>query len=101
LGSNSPFEQGSEEGSLAQAFLIAGARNVVATLWRVPDASTSTLAEAFYRELRSASTTDEALARAQREAIRRQADYTWSAYIQYGNPIRKSLMAVRKTDVEP
>jgi CHAT domain-containing protein len=101
LGSDSPFEQGSEEGSLAQAFLIAGARNVVATLWRVPDASTAKLAESFYRELGSASTPDEALAGAQREAIRRQADYTWSAYIQYGNSMRKSLMAVRKTDVEP
>jgi CHAT domain-containing protein len=89
LGSNSPFEQGSEQGSLAQAFLIAGARNVVATLWRVPDASTAKLAESFYRELGSGASPDEALARAQRESIRRQADYTWSAYIPFGTSMRK------------
>jgi len=100
-GSDSPFEQGSEEGSLAQSFLIAGARNVVATLWRVPDASAATLAESFYRELRSGATADDALARAQREAIRQRSGYTWSAYIQFGTSARKSSTTVRKTDVEP
>jgi CHAT domain-containing protein len=100
-GSDSPFEQASEEGSLAQAFLIAGVRNVVATLWRVGDASPAKLAESFYRQLRSGSTPEKALALAQREAIRRRSDFTWSAYVELGRSARNSARAVRKTVIGP
>jgi CHAT domain-containing protein len=37
--------------SIAQGFLRAGARSVVATLWKVPDTSTALLMREFYRQL--------------------------------------------------
>ena len=79
----SPFEQASEEGSLAQAFLIAGAQTVVATLWRVDDAGSVDLARSFYQQVRSGATPDEALATAQRGAIRAPG-YSWAAYTVSG-----------------
>jgi CHAT domain-containing protein len=82
-GTQSAFEQGSEEGSLAQAFLIAGAQTVVATLWRVDDAESVELAKTFYRQLRSGATPADALARAQRNAIG-QSGYSWAAYTVSG-----------------
>jgi CHAT domain-containing protein len=83
LGSagDGPFAHGGDEGSLAQAFLTAGARSVVATLWRVNDAGAVRMAESFYRHLRAGATTGAALSRAQREAIRRSGDFTWAAYV--------------------
>lgn len=82
LGSaaDGPFAQVTEEGSLSQAFLLAGARNVVATLWRVNDAGAVAMAKSFYRNLRTTGIPESALAIAQREAIRRGTDFTWAAY---------------------
>jgi CHAT domain-containing protein len=39
--------------SLANAFLFAGARNVVASLWPIPDIATRDFMAAFYTGLRS------------------------------------------------
>jgi len=62
---------------LSQAFLRAGAKSVISTLWQVPDTSTAVLMREFYRQLiderRDAAT---ALQLAQ-NYIRRQAK--WSA----------------------
>jgi CHAT domain-containing protein len=81
----SPFSQSFEEGSLAEGFLVAGAENVVATLWRVDDAKSVELAVAFYRELTSGLGPTEALARAQRAAIRRgRSGLAWAAYTVWG-----------------
>ena len=75
-----PFAMDSDEGSLAHAFLIAGAGSVVATLWRVEDAAAERIAEAFYRHLGERLDSDEAMALAQREAISARSGLTWSAY---------------------
>lgn len=83
-GMQSAFEQSSEEGSLAQAFLVAGAKTVVATLWRVDDAESVELAKTFYRQIRSGATPAQALASAQRYAIRGQSAYSWAAYTASG-----------------
>src|SRR4029077_11054881 len=56
-GAEGQIIQGSDESSLAQAFLIAGAQNVVATLWRVDDASAVRVAGSFYRHLRNGLST--------------------------------------------
>ena len=45
------FERTEDYVTLAQAFLFAGAQNVVATLWRIEDHSAAELADAFYRSL--------------------------------------------------
>jgi CHAT domain-containing protein len=99
-GAEGQIIQGSDESSLAQAFLIAGAGRVVATLWRVDDASAVRMADSFYRRLRNGSSSDDALAGAQRDAIQRRGDYTWAAYTISGAPERsgrKSGGPVRRT----
>jgi HEAT repeat protein/CHAT domain-containing protein len=62
---------GDEVVSLANAFLLAGARSVVSTLWLVPDQGTQTLMTRFYAHLAAdpAQGKAAALAQAQRELI--------------------------------
>jgi len=55
---------------LTRAFQYAGARSVLASLWRVDDEATAELMQRFYRHLRSGKTKDEALRAAQLELIR-------------------------------
>lgn len=95
------FSPGIEESSLAQALLIAGARSVVATLWRVDDAGAARIAVTFYRHLRGGVPPDESLARAQREAIRSGADFTWGAYTISGMAGANRALAAVKLDVTP
>jgi CHAT domain-containing protein len=71
---------GVDHASLAQALLFAGARNVVATLWRIRDDPAARLAAQFYRHLRLTSPV-QALALAQRDLIgRHDGSYDWAAY---------------------
>jgi CHAT domain-containing protein len=73
--------------TLAQAFLQAGAGNVIATLWRIDDAASAELVRRFY------AATDEddvagALARAQRAMIRNAeyaAPYYWAGFVLMGD----------------
>jgi CHAT domain-containing protein len=78
------FEQGEDYVTLAQAFLYAGAGNVVATLWRVDDPGAAAFASRFYRAWqRNPGDPVEALAWAQREMLREpahRAPYFWAAY---------------------
>jgi CHAT domain-containing protein/tetratricopeptide (TPR) repeat protein len=73
--------------TLAQAFLFAGARNVVATLWRIDDRAAAEFARRFYADLASGSAGG-ALAAAQRALIhdsRYAAPYYWAAYTVNGS----------------
>lgn len=56
--------------SLAAAFLQAGARGVVATLWDVDDASSAKLFRAFHQNLREGARPADALRAAQRALLR-------------------------------
>ena len=96
-----PFALGADEGSLAQAFLVAGAGRVVATLWRVGDAGAAAVGERFYRHLRAGAAPEEALAAAQRELIPARGGFTWAAYAISGTGGRKSGGVVRATSSEP
>ena len=58
---------------LSQAFLHAGARSVLGTLWPVADRSTARLMATFYRESAAGLPRDQALRRAQLEMIRGKA----------------------------
>lgn len=76
------FDRGEDYATLAQAFLYAGARNVVATLWRVEDEGAAGFAQHFYAALTSLGA-PEALAAAQRRMLREQryaAPYFWASY---------------------
>lgn len=55
---------------LSRSFLYAGARSVLASLWRVEDDSTAALMQRFYLHLGAGATKDEALRQAQLELIR-------------------------------
>ena len=76
------FETGEDYTTIAQALLYAGARNVVATLWRIDDAAAGDFAARFYGKLRTVAV-PEALAAAQREMLadaRYRSPYYWAAY---------------------
>jgi len=78
--------RGDDYATLAQAFLFAGAQNVVATLWRIDDRSASDFADRFYERLDSVSPV-EALAAAQRAFLadpRYSLPYYWGAYTVSG-----------------
>jgi len=63
------LSQGDELVGLTRAFIYAGTPSVVASLWKVDDASTASLMSGFYKSLKS-RTKVEALRQAQLEMIR-------------------------------
>jgi hypothetical protein len=76
------FARGEQHETLAQAFLHAGAGNVVATLWKVEDVGASVFARQFY-SLLDRATPAEALAAVQRSLLqhdRYRHPYYWAAY---------------------
>ncbi len=82
VAGSTEFVWGEDYATLAQAFLYAGARNVIATLWAVEDQGAADFAGQFYETL-AASDPVEALAAAQRASLadeRYSAPYYWAAY---------------------
>lgn len=68
---------------LVQGFLHAGASNVLATLWPVEDAATARLMERFYEGHAAGRAEGEALAEAQRAALRSRAGshpFYWAGF---------------------
>ena len=79
---SSGFQRGEDYATLARAFLYAGARNVIATLWPIEDNGAAELAGRFYAYRRETDDAD-ALARAQREMLqdsRFRSPYYWAGY---------------------
>jgi CHAT domain-containing protein len=78
--------RGAAELTLAQAFLSAGAANVVVTLWRIDDAGAAAFAREFYRALPHESIAG-AVASAQQNMAtdaRYASPYYWAGYILSG-----------------
>jgi CHAT domain-containing protein len=70
---------------LARAFLHAGSRGVVCSLWSVDDERTSTLMQALYGKLKEGKPAAEALALARRQLIaQEQAPFYWAPFILIG-----------------
>jgi CHAT domain-containing protein len=72
--------------TLGQAFLHAGARNVMATLWRIDDEGSARLVSHFYRHMRDGDVAL-ALARAQRALLAGReydAPYYWAGFVVVG-----------------
>ncbi|MBN1285819.1 MAG: tetratricopeptide repeat protein [Anaerolineae bacterium] len=70
--------EGDEFQGLTRAFLLSGARTVVASLWTVDDAATAALMAAFYRNRAGGMNEAAALAAAQR-SVRQDAANSWTA----------------------
>jgi hypothetical protein len=79
---------GGELAGLAQAFLQAGARSLVASLWKVDDAATATLMSAFHGGRRAGVDTAAALAAAMeqvRVAVGADQAYSWGSFVHMGD----------------
>lgn len=74
---------------LARAFLQAGARTVVASLWNVNDARAAELMSYFYSKLAGGESKADALRSAKRELIRRHPGLPprlWAPFVLIGEP---------------
>ncbi len=79
--------------NLARAFLTAGAKSVVASLWDVDDRSTATLMESFYEHLKEGMTVNGALRQAQLDFIKNYGDKAkpnlWAGFEVIGDGTRQ------------
>jgi CHAT domain-containing protein len=84
---STPFDMGEDYTTLARSFLFAGARNVIASLWRIDDEGAAELARRFYEGLRTLPAAD-ALARAQVQMLSTgqwRNPYFWAAFEVVGD----------------
>jgi CHAT domain-containing protein len=92
------WSRGEDYATLAQAFLYAGTRDVIATLWKIEDDGAAAFASRFYTNLRTSSPSD-ALALAQREMIRDSrfgAPYHWASYAISGEGLSTAELQNRR-----
>ena len=80
--------------SFSRAFLAAGARSTVTTLWRVPDATTASFMRVFYHHLQRGSTRAEALRRAKLR-FRASDPHYWAAFTLTGDGLHPVSTALR------
>jgi tetratricopeptide (TPR) repeat protein len=72
---------------LQRAFVLAGARTLVMSLWSVPDNATRELMVSFYERILGGESCAAALRAAQNDLRRRYPDpFYWGAFVCLGNP---------------
>jgi len=74
---------------LTRAFMYAGAQDVACSLWPVSDESTQKLREAFYANLKTAGSVEEALTQAQRTLLQDEETrhpFYWAAFVPVRGP---------------
>jgi len=81
---------------LRRAFVLAGARTLVMSLWKVPDQETQELMEDFYRRVLDGQSRADALREAQLAIREKHPDpLYWGAFICQGDPSSLSGAALR------
>jgi CHAT domain-containing protein len=89
--------------SFSRAFLAAGARTTVTTLWRVPDGPTATFMTVFYHHLQRGEPRAEALRLAKVRFLESGAPLSdphfWAAFVLTGEGLQPIPRAVRWTTV--
>lgn len=84
---------------LRRAFISAGARTVVMSLWQVPDEETQTLMTGFYQRLLRGEGRAAALRNAQLELrCHKPEPYYWGAFICQGDPEAFPMFAAGSAD---
>ncbi|MGJ8594200.1 MAG: CHAT domain-containing protein [Aquaticitalea sp.] len=77
--------------SLARGFYFSGASSIASTLWKINDASSTTIMDDFYRHLSEGAHKDVALQQAQLDFLENNSQnalshpYYWSAFVISGN----------------
>jgi len=95
-----------EEGimNLARAFLVAGAKSVVASLWDADDRSTATLMKHFYEQIAAGRTVADALREAQLTMLTEFGSglqpYYWAGFTVIGDGRREISFTKTKPVVE-
>jgi tetratricopeptide (TPR) repeat protein len=89
--------------SFSRAFLAAGARSTVTTMWRVADRPSATFMQIFYHHLQRGVPRDEALRRAKLRFIEPGSDladpHYWAAFVLTGDALRPIPRAISWTAV--
>ena len=89
--------------SFSRAFLAAGARSTVTTMWRVADRPTANFMQVFYHHLQSGVARDEALRRAKLRFLESGTDLSdphfWAAFVLSGEARRPTPRAISWTAV--
>jgi CHAT domain-containing protein len=78
--------------SIARGFQFAGAQNLLFSLWKVNDYTTSVFMDSFYQNIKNGQSYLEANANAKREFLKnpnisnaKKSPYYWSAFVYYGD----------------
>ncbi|GGA65878.1 tetratricopeptide repeat domain protein [Flavobacterium palustre] len=78
--------------SIARGFQFAGAQNLLFSLWKVNDYTTSIFMDSFYQNIKNGQSYLEANANAKRDFLKNSAvsnakksPYYWSAFVYYGD----------------
>ena len=79
---------------MARAFLFAGARSVLSTLWAIDDEATMMFMKSFYQQLASGESASVALQRAMK-CLRDSHDYSapkyWAPFVLMGDDVKIEL----------
>jgi hypothetical protein len=77
--------------SIARGFQFAGAQNLLFSLWKVNDYTTSVFMDSFYQNIKNGQSYLEANANAKRDFLKnptisnaKKSPYYWSAFVYYG-----------------
>ena len=78
--------------SISRGFQLAGAQNLLFSLWKVNDYTTSVFMDSFYQNIKNGQSYIEANANAKRDFLKnpdisnaKKSPYYWSSFVYYGD----------------